>query len=235
MARQLPEETFREEKAPPPRRSSFLFRLFALIVLIAACWLGWYAYRQGELPDVTDPAQQQKMLDTAKTDLHQAEGKAVELGHKAADAAKVAADWASRSIEDIRARIQGKPPETKEEVHELVKDSSKEVATVSLGDEPAKKADVASAPVHAKKPWDDSLKNAWDEYYAGVAEHAKSDPSFSTDQVQKALHAAAPHFEQTLNLLDDVKAKGGTSPAVADLEHKTAVRLYDCRKRMALK
>lgn len=231
MARALPEEKFREE--PPPRRMGFFTSLLLLIVVAAGAWFAWYSYREGQIPDITDKKQQQKLLDQAREDIEVGKEKATELGEKAAEGARKAADWAERSFDDLRKRIKGKPPESTEEVATLVKDSGADTKAIppkpdTITPPPAAKA----APANA---WDPLLEEARNEYYRGVAEHAKSDPSFSRDQVQSALRAAAPHFAKTLNLLEDVRAKGGEGPEIADLEHKTAVRLYDCRRRMAIK
>jgi hypothetical protein len=233
MARALPEEKFRGDEPAPRRRMGFFTKLFLFLLLIAAGWFAWYSYRAGGIPDVTSRSVQDKMLKQAREDLEVGKEKAVELGGQAAEGARKAADWASRSIDDLRKRIKGKPPETSEEVTTLVKDSGSDTKAIPpQPPEPAPPTASKPAPANA---WDATLEEARNEYYRGVAEHAKSDPSFSRDQVQAALRAAAPHFARTLDLLEEVRAKGGAGSEIADLEHKTAVRLYDCRKRLAVK
>jgi len=220
MTRELPDKVFRDNE-PPPRKTGFFAKLIGLLLVLLAAWLGWYVYRTGSMPDLTDARQQQKLLDQAKKDFSKASEHATEYG-------KQAADWASRGLDDIRQRIKGAPPETKEEVSALVKDSSNTVPP------PASKTPVEAARARDKNAWDEPLQEAWNSYYRGVAEHSKSSPDNSREQVQTALREATPHFERTLNLLEDVRLKGGKGSEISDLEHKTASRLYDCRKRRSV-
>lgn len=220
MTRELPDKVFKDN-APPPRKTGFFAKLIGLLLVLIAAWLGWYVYRTGSLPDLTDASQQKRLLDQAKKDLNKASEQATEYGKKAAD-------WAARGIDDIRERIKGKPPETKEEVSALVKDSGNTVPP------PASKAPIEAAKSRPVNAWDEPLQEAWNAYYRGVAEHSKSSPDNSREQVQTALREATPHFERTLNLLEEVRLKGGKGSEVDDLEHKAAQRLYDCRKRRSV-
>jgi len=227
MTRELPGKVFQDNE-PPPRRTSFIVKLLGLVVILAAAYLGWYVYRTGSVPDLTDKRQQEKLIEQAKRDFNKAEEKATVYGEKAVDAMGKAADWAAKGLEDVRKRIKGNPPETKEEVSALVKDSG---ATVPP---PKHVAPVETARAADKNPWDAPLQEAWNSFYRGVAEHSKSSPDNSREQVQTALREATPHFERTLNLLEEVRAKGGKGSEIDELENRTAKRLYDCKKRRSV-
>lgn len=227
MTRELPDKVFRENEPPPRRKTSFLIKLLGLVILVVAAYLGWYVYRTGSVPDLTDKRQQDKLLEQARRDLSKAGDQATEFGGKAADAMGKAADWAAKSLDDVRKRIKGNPPETKEEVSALVKDSG----ATQVPPTPTTPTESARAVAN---PWDAPLQEAWNEYYRGVAEHSKSSPDNSRDQVQAALAAATPHFERTLNLLEEARVKGCKGHEVDDLENKTAKRLYDCKKRRSV-
>lgn len=220
MTRELPDKVFKDND-PPPRRTGFFVKLIGLLLVLLVAWLGWYFYRTGTVPDLTDERQQQKLFDQAKKDFNKASEQATVYGKKAAD-------WAARGLDDIRERIKGKPPETKEEVSALVKDSGNTVAP------PESKAPVESSRTKDVHPWDGAVQEAWTAYYRGVTEHSKSSPDNSREQVQTALREATPHFERTLNLLEEARRNGAKGSEIDDLEHKAAQRLYDCRKRRSV-
>jgi len=224
-----------ETRVSPRRPTSFLAKLIGLILIGLAAWIGWYAYRQGKLPDMTDEKQQKLMLDQAKEDIAKAESQATEASQKFVS-------WAQRGIDDLRTRIKGKPPESKEEVSLLVDESKKEVAEVEKGSGKLQPGGVESAPIAVKKSESDKalskgeqlISEARAHYRVGLAAYADTDPSAAQKLIQTRLREAEPHFVKSLDLLEQARIQGAGGANLDSLEQSAAKRLYDCRKRMEL-
>ncbi|HEY3325380.1 MAG TPA: hypothetical protein VGP72_33315 [Planctomycetota bacterium] len=200
MAYTLEEE--RGKPTPPPRRTRWIFKLLGLLLVPLAGWMAWYSYREGRIPDWLNPEEQRRAKSVAKGD----------LGH--------AYDWMRANLEQLRARIKGPPPETPQQVKDLVSES---------------RDNVQAPPPKEDKPKTLSvLDEAREEYRRGEEAYAKSDPSGSTDEVQANLRLAEPRFAHCLELLDKAAKEQADAKEREKLEQNAARRLYDCRKRMAL-
>ncbi|MCZ7644286.1 MAG: hypothetical protein M5U26_03230 [Planctomycetota bacterium] len=108
----------------PPRKTRFLFKLVGLVLFALAAWLGYRFYKTGELPDVTSEEGQRKLAGDLKADV----GKAADAAKPVVEevASKVS-EYVSYTLDNLRGKIKGKPPESKEEVKALV-DESKQLA-----------------------------------------------------------------------------------------------------------
>lgn len=199
-----------------PRQTRFVFKLMGLLLVGLAGWLGWYAYRKGELPDLTNPEQQRRLLAQAHEDLKDAEQKAVETS-------RAVVNWAERSLEDLKTRIKGKPPESKEEVAALVTESERDAV---------KAPPPAAAPSRAEV----LMLEAREAYNQGRAAHARTNPvTASQAQVQENLRIAGPHFSRCMDLVEEARKLGHVDSEMESLEHLAASRLFDCLKRTELK
>jgi hypothetical protein len=237
-------------KNEPPRKpkakTRFLFKFLGLLLVALAGWLVWYSLREGKLPDLTNEAQQKKMLAQAQQDLDKAE-------KKATDVSKTVVSWAEQSLDALRTRIKGKPPETKEEISDLVNESKREVAqndggfgggsgTARRGKDAADKGGVEKggppaapgAPPAPKSKGQQLLDEAREQYKQASAVYALADPAASQKVVQDSVHKAAPLFSKCLDLLEAARTNGATGGDIDTLEQAAAKRLYDCRKRMEL-
>ncbi|HYG77206.1 MAG TPA: hypothetical protein VEK08_19535 [Planctomycetota bacterium] len=223
-----------EPRLPAKRRPSFFFRLLGLLLVLFAGWLGWYSYRQGQLPDLTNEAQQKKMLEQAKADLQKAE-------EKTSEASRKFVSWAQVNLEELKTRIKGKPPESKEEISTLVNESKKEVGSAEKNGEPTLRGagdkDSGAKKPEAAKPAskaDTLIAEARSHYRTGLGAYAQTDPSASQQVIQAKLREAEPHFVKCLDLLEQARAQGAGGAELDSLEQAAAKRLYDCRKRMEL-
>jgi len=228
-----PSEYAQNEGARPTRRrTSFIAKFLFLLLVLLAAWIGWYAYRQGKVPDLTSEEQQKKMLQQAKEDLVVAEEKATE-------ASKQFVSWAKLNIEDLKKRIKGNPPESKEEVSDLVNESKREVSVkdreASLGGTDKGGAGAKTAQTGAAGTKAESLmKLARESYRTGLGAYAQTDPSSPQQQIQSKLREAEPYFIKCLDLLEQARREGAGGAELDSLEQAAAKRLYDCRKRMEL-
>jgi len=199
----------------PPRTTRFIFKLLGLVLVLFAGWVAWYSYRQGKLPDFTDPKQQDEAMKQLSADAQKAKEKSLALS-------ETAIHWAQASLTDLEKVIKGKPPKTPEESKALVDEAKHEIENPP-----------PPPPVHVALP-PDPLANAREEYRIGQQFYVKTDPMASQKQVQDNLHLAEPHFLKCLEMLDAAHGKGASEAAIDTLAQAAARRLYDCRKRMEL-
>ena len=236
------EYSTKEAPRKPKAKTRFLFKFLGLVLIGLAAWIGWYSMRQGKLPDLTNEEQQKKMLAQATQDFDKAE-------KKATDVSKKVVSWAEQSLDDLRTRIKGKPPETKEEISDLVNESKREVAQNPPGfggpsagggngpDSGPQKAGppvAPAAPAAPKSKGQQLVDDAKEQYRQAAAVYALADPMSSQKIVQDSVHKAAPLFSRCLDLLEQARTNGATGSDLDTLEQSAAKRLYDCRKRMEL-
>jgi len=234
----------KETPRKPKAKTRFLFKLLGLALVGLAAWIAWYSMRQGKLPDLTSEEQQKKMLAQAQQDYDKAE-------KKATDVSKKVVSWAEQSLDELRTHIKGKPPETKEEISDLVNESKREVAQNPPGfggpsaaggggngtaSGPQKGGPPAAppAPTAPKSKGQQLVDDAKEQYRQAAAVYALADPMSSQKIVQDSVHKAAPMFSRCLDLLEQARTNGATGSDIDTLEQSAAKRLYDCRKRMEL-
>jgi hypothetical protein len=205
--------------SPPPRPTRFIFKLLGLILVLFAGWLAWFSYRQGGLPDLTDPNQQDRAMRQLTADAEKAKEKSLAFSEKAIN-------WAQASLGDLEKVIKGNPPKTPEESKALV-DESKHNIEKAPPPPPPPTAPVIKAP--------DPLAGPQEEYRIGQQFYAKTDPMASQKQVQDNLRLAEPHFSKCLDMLNSAHGKGASEAEIDRLAQAAARRLYDCRKRMELR
>ena len=224
------------QRKAPPRQTSCLFKLVGLLLVLLAGYLGYFTLgywrRTGQLPDFTDAGTQKQVLVQGELDL--------EVTKKASQEVLAKLEF---TLADLQKRIKGKPPETKEEISALVKESKEstprdgaEKSGTGSGAEPSSGADSAKTPApNAGTASEGTLAQAQAEYRKGEEAYIHTDPfQASQEQVQKYIRIAAPHFEQALKLLDEARQRGTQGPAIDRLEEKAAKRLIDCRRRMEM-
>lgn len=227
-------DTRKEAKAAaqqPVRRTPFIIKLIALMLLCAVAWWGWHSYNAGKMIDLTDEKQQKEALAQAEKDLATA-------ADKTREASAQAIDFARSSLGDLEKLIKGKPPQTNAEIKELV-DESKLATDKEKSLAPAPGPVVVlpdtSKPVQTiPQPPPGPIADAQAEYRLGQDAYAKTDPMAPHDQVQKFIRVAEPHFSKCLDLLEAARKRGVTGSEIDQLEQASARRLYDCRKRMEL-
>jgi len=224
-----------EQPAPKPKPgTSPVFLLLGFMLIAVALIIGWYSYRVGKVVDISDPVQRDQTLAQAESDLKKAVSKSTEVGEKVIE--KTAAltgqvtDWAKRNLDDLKSRIKGKPPETKEEISALVEESKKSVESATLIPAPP---EGGGKPVPARTE-SAAWEQAREEFKIGQSAYAKTDPASPSQQVQLNLRVAEPHFVKCLNFLERARLEKVNGAEIDRLEQAAARRLYDCRKRMEL-
>lgn len=234
QAKQQAAEGRERKKYTPPKKTGLLFKLIGLVLVAFAGWLGYRWITTGKAPDLSDQG-----LGEVTKDL---------TGdvNKAADAAKPLAEKSLAAINgllaDLKEKIKGKPPETKEEIAALVKEDQEALTQEDVarpwkpsGKAPPKAAgESASASKSAPKA-SGALAEAQAAYAAGAKLYVKTNPmSASQSEVQKYIREAAPHFQKCMDLCEKARGEGQRGETVDALEQMAAKRLYDCNKRMEL-
>jgi len=246
-AAQEPHAEVTRRAAPPPRRgTSFFFKLLGLPLVVIAGWWAYYSWRQGRVVDPLDPGEQRQALGQAERDVDTARHRTGEAAERALEASRKAMDWAAASLADLRARIHGKPPESREEVSALVAEAPeaehgqrpRQAPASPPGEKgpltPTLPPSAPSAKVQAPAEAG-PLAEARAAYRLGQEAYAMTDPSAPAEQIQKYLALARPHFERCMSLLDQARAKGAAEGELESLEQRAVKRLYDIQKRTVLK
>ena len=261
MSEQKPSKMRVEE----PAQMGCFMKLIGLCLVAAVGWWGYYSYRQGHMVDITNPDEQKLAKEQLDKDVVVAKEKSNEALHKAGELGDEAWKQLNRTVDSLRAKIHGKPPEKPEEISLLVEESKQAVAddqrrkdaepvlhktvnpdgsvTVFRRDPTAPKPELPNdSQIVIKRETDGaapavpgSFLEAQREFMLGSEAYTMTDPAAPSEQVQKYLHIAAPHFEKSLDLVDKAKAEKMSGSIIDTLEEDATKRLYDCRKRMELK
>ncbi|MFH0937804.1 MAG: hypothetical protein V1899_00735 [Planctomycetota bacterium] len=203
--------------APSPRQTRFLFKALGFLLFAFAAWVASCSYRNDELVDLTDSYQQQQLLRQAAEDINN-------IREATATVAVNIAMWLQSGSADTKEEPKSKPPETT--TTNPIRESNRFARPRRAPSNPPK----VTAPQLSTR-----LDSARAEYRKGEDAYAKTDPMSSTDEVQKYLYIAEPLFSRCLDLLDEARKQGVTGSEIENLEQVATKRLYDCRKRMALK
>lgn len=212
------------------RMRSFIGFLGFLLVLVGA-WIIYHWVVTGKPPDLGTEKGRKEALGTLKDD-----------ANKVAEKAK---EFYSYSLEELEKRMKGKPPETKEEIAALVKESQDEVQKSALpvektGDTGAQKSPSGPGitnlpPPKKEEPPSGPLAEAQAAYQTATKAYALTDPAASQEQVQVHVRIAKKYFERCLNYIDKARAGGVTGREIELLEERATKRLYDCNRRLEIK
>lgn len=227
----------------------WLRRLWSLVALALVVVGGWIVYQwaaKGKPPDLTSERGRNEALDALKSDVN-----------KAADASKPYVDVAAAkarefyeyTLDDLQKRLKGKPPESREEITKLVKESEEATRNDPSPWDKTKPADagaktggtpdeprVTNLPEkNPATPATGYLAEAQAAFQAGSKAYAQTDPANSQETVQVHVRIAKRFFEKSLTLIDRARAAGQGSAQLDALEEKVTKRLYDCNKRIEIK
>ena len=272
MATQKPAKM---EVHEPPQQMGCIMKLLGLALVLVALWWGYYSYRQGKLVDPTDPAELKKAekqlnkdFDKTKEKSGEALDKAEKVGNEVIEKAGEFGDEAwktlKRTVDSLKSKIKGDPPDKPEQITTLVEESKLAVADDKRKQEQAvsvkkiEDKDGSSVAIERRDkngprptlPEDPNIKitrkideassvktvldTAHEEFIVGCKAYENTSPSNPSATVQKYLRVAAPHFERALDLCDKARGQGVKGGDIDQLEEDSAKRLYDCRKRMEL-
>lgn len=226
----------------------WLRRLWSLAALVLVAVGGWIIYQwtaKGKPPDLTSERGRSEALDALKADVN----KAAETSKPYVDVATAKArEFYEYTLDDLQKRLKGKPPETREEITKLVKESEEATRNDPSPWDKTKPADTGTktggtpdepriSNLPEKKP--DAavtgyLAEAQAAFQAGSKAYAQTDPANSQETVQVHLRIAKQFFEKSLTLIDKARAAGQGSAQLDALEEKVTKRLYDCKKRIEL-
>lgn len=232
------------------RRLRTILGLVGFIVLILGGWIIYTFVAKGKIVDLTSERGRKEAFGSLKDD---AEKVAETTKPYIEEAATKAKEYYSYSLDQLKNRMKGKPPETKEEITALVKESQEATAqapspwdkTSTPGEaaktsEPAKSGTEPSEPSAPKvtnlpKPaeLDGNEGKAQLDGTTGMQAYAKTDPMNSQETVQVHLRIALKFFERSLTEIDKARAEG-KGGSLGALEEKVTKRLYDCKKRMEM-
>lgn len=227
-------ESTERKKYKPPRKTRFLFKLIGLVLVGLVGWYAYYAYKSGRMPNPLDPKEQQEISQSLKKDVGKVVDKAKPYAEKGLEKA---VEYLKYTYEDLKKKMKGRPPETKEEVAALVEESQREV---KAADEAARKSAGSDSTKTAERKPPPKPAGAFAQAKAAYREasryYANAHPvKASQDEVQKNIRLAAPLYEKCLDLCEKARKEGVSEEKIEGLEHAAAQRLYTCRKRMELK
>jgi hypothetical protein len=226
-------ESPERKKYRPPKKTRFLFKLIGLVLVALVGWYGYNVYKSGKVFNPMDPKDQQEIAKSLKKDM----GKVVDKTKPyAEEGIKKAVEYLKYTYEDLKKKIKGRPPETKEEVAALVEESQREV---KAADEAANKAAGSATKTPEPKP-PPKPAGAYAQAKAAYREasryYAKAHPvKASQEEVQNNIRLAAPLFDKCLALCEKARKEGVSEAKIEGLEQAAARRLYTCRKRMELR
>ncbi|GMV83669.1 MAG: hypothetical protein AMXMBFR7_48530 [Planctomycetota bacterium] len=208
--------------AAPPKKTGFLFKLIGLVFVALAGWLG-YRYYIGKPVDISD----RKGLEKAAGELTADMDKAAQAAKPVVEeAASKIGEYFTYTLDSLREKLKGKPPETKEEITQLV-DESKQISSAPPPKPPDTPPGKPTAPPS-------KLEQARLDYQTGSRAYAKADPSAAQQQVQVYVRIAGKYFDRSLRALEEVPS-AQRNAAVDELEQAVARRLYDCNKRKEMR
>ena len=124
MADQKPSK-MREE---PPAQMGCFMKLIGLCLVVAVGWWGYYSYRQGRMVNISDPEEQKRAEKQLTKDIVVAKEKSTQAIDTASELGDEAWKQLTRSVESLRKKIRGTPPEKPEDISLLVEESKKAVA-----------------------------------------------------------------------------------------------------------
>ncbi len=243
------EETGPQESKPP--RTRWVFKLLGLVLLLFLIWLGyrWIVNKKNPL-DLFTIKGQSELLDDLDSSMN-------ELSKSVNDGLSDAGKWGLGELEKM---ISGKPPETKEEIAALVDESKQEieneqcrrqeqqVQTPQTQTQPQAPSNAhkksprektqpqATTGSHSKKqPSNAAIASAQKLYDQAIAHYIKADPRVcNITQAQEYIKNAKPLFERCLDECASLRSRGVRSYSLDLLEQSTAMRLYDCNKRLVM-